>query len=60
MNDDFVFSGFYFLFKDIDHESIESFKTIMGTMMQVIHMTLGEFRVSFLMSIIFVFERKVQ
>ncbi|XP_064632713.1 transient receptor potential cation channel subfamily V member 6-like isoform X2 [Lineus longissimus] len=38
--------GFFFLFKDIDNESITTFKTILDTLMTLFQMTLGEFKMS--------------
>ena len=42
----FYISGFYYLFKDIEDENITTFKTIWGTIMQLVQMTFGEFKVS--------------
>ena len=39
-------AAFYFLFKDIDNQNIQSFKSPGGTMMQLFQMTLGEFKVT--------------
>ncbi len=42
-----IFTGFFYLFKDIADENITTFRTPEGTIMQLIQMTLGEFKVSF-------------
>ena len=45
MKSKLFFTGFFFLFKDIDDKNIKSFDSLPQTAMQLVHMTLGEFKV---------------